>query len=57
MEDLGCAREKCAKVIAELDSKKGIGLIEKKRQGVKFYCAIHADAPPLYCLFFHSSKS
>ena len=31
MEDLGCAREKCAKVIAELDSKKGIGLIEKKR--------------------------
>jgi len=34
MEDLGCAREKCAKVIAELDSKKGIGLIEKKRQGL-----------------------
>lgn len=34
MEDLGCAREKCAKVVAELDSKKGIGLIEKKRQGL-----------------------
>lgn len=34
MEDLGCAREKCAKVIAELDSKKGIGLIEKKRRGL-----------------------
>ena len=34
MEDLGCAREKCAKVLAELDSKKGIGLIEKKRQGL-----------------------
>ena len=34
MEDLGCAKEKCAKVIAELDSKKGIGLIEKKRQGL-----------------------
>ncbi|MBQ4522513.1 MAG: replication initiator protein A [Lachnospiraceae bacterium] len=34
MEDLGCAREKCSKVIAELDSKKGIGLIEKKRQGL-----------------------
>lgn len=30
MEDLGCAKEKCVKVLAELDSKKGIGLIEKK---------------------------
>lgn len=30
MEDLGCARATCAKVISELDSKKGIGLIEKK---------------------------
>ncbi len=34
MEDLGCAREKCARVVAELDSRKGIGLIEKKRQGL-----------------------
>lgn len=34
MEDLGCAKEKAAKVLAELDSKKGIGLIEKKRQGL-----------------------
>ena len=34
MEDLGCAKEKCVKVLAELDSKKGIGLIEKKRQGL-----------------------
>lgn len=34
MEDLGCAKEKCTKVLAELDSKKGIGLIEKKRQGL-----------------------
>ena len=34
MEDLGCAREKCSKVLAELDSKKGIGLIQKKRQGL-----------------------
>ena len=34
MEDLGCAKEKCSKVVAELDSKKGIGLIEKKRQGL-----------------------
>ena len=34
MEDLGCAKATCIKVIAELDSKKGIGLIEKKRQGL-----------------------
>ena len=31
MEDLGCAKEKCSKVVAEL---KEIGLIEKKRQGL-----------------------
>lgn len=35
MEDLNCAKEKCSKILAELDSKKGIGLIEKKRQGVR----------------------
>lgn len=34
MEDLSCAKATCAKVLAELDSKKGIGLIEKKRQGL-----------------------
>lgn len=34
MEDLGCARATSVKIIAELDSKKGIGLIEKKRQGL-----------------------
>lgn len=34
MEDLGCAKEKGIKVLAELDCKKGIGLIEKKRQGL-----------------------
>ena len=34
MEDLGCGSEKCNKILAELDSKKGIGLIEKKRQGL-----------------------
>lgn len=34
MEDLGCAKATCTKVLAELDSKKGIGLIEKKRQGL-----------------------
>lgn len=33
MDDLGCAREKCTKILSELDSNKGIGLIEKKRQG------------------------
>lgn len=34
MEDLGCAKATCVKIIGELDSKKGIGLIEKKRQGL-----------------------
>ena len=34
MEDLGCAKEKCSKILEELDNKKGIGLIEKKRQGL-----------------------
>ena len=34
MKDLGCSKNTCIKVMAELDSKKGIGLIEKKRQGL-----------------------
>ena len=33
MEDLGCSKPTCTKIMAELDNKKGIGLIEKKRQG------------------------
>ena len=34
MEDLGCAKEKAIKVLAELDSVKGIGLVEKVRRGL-----------------------
>ena len=34
MEDLGCATEKCTKILAELDNIKGIGLIERKKQGL-----------------------
>lgn len=34
MELLGCARQKAIKNIAELDTEKGIGLIEKKRLGL-----------------------
>lgn len=34
MEDLGCGKTTCIKILGELDSKKGIGLIEKKRQGL-----------------------
>lgn len=34
MDDLGCAKATCVKIMAELDNKKGIGLIEKKRQGL-----------------------
>ena len=34
MNDLDCAKATAVKIMAELDSKKGIGLIEKKRQGL-----------------------
>ena len=34
MNDLGCSHGTCTKIMAELDNKKGIGLIEKKRQGL-----------------------
>ena len=34
MEDLGCSKPTCIKVIKELDADNGIGLIEKKRRGL-----------------------
>lgn len=34
MEDLQCGKEKASKLLKELDSKSGVGLIEKKRQGL-----------------------
>lgn len=34
VEDLGCSTGKCVKILAELDDKKGIGLIERKKQGL-----------------------
>lgn len=34
MEDLGCAKATCVKIMKELDSEKGIGLIGKKRRGL-----------------------
>ena len=34
MEDLGCSKPTCVKIMRELDSEKGIGLIEKKRRGL-----------------------
>lgn len=33
MEDLNCSNPTCTKILGELDSKKGIGLIERKKQG------------------------
>ena len=33
-EDLGCSKEKAVKVLAELDTGKGIGLVEKIRRGL-----------------------
>ena len=34
MEDLGYSSGKCVKIMQELDDKKGIGLIERKKQGL-----------------------
>jgi hypothetical protein len=34
MEDLGCSKPTCIKIMRELDTVKGIGLIEKKRRGL-----------------------
>lgn len=34
MEDLGCSKPTCTKILRELDSDNGIGLIEKKRRGL-----------------------
>lgn len=34
MEDLGYKHDKCTKLLRELDTEYGIGLIERKRQGL-----------------------
>lgn len=34
MRDMNCSNNKCAKILAELDSKKGIGLIERYKRGL-----------------------
>jgi hypothetical protein len=34
MDDLGCSKPTCTKIIRELDTEYGIGLIEKKRRGL-----------------------
>jgi len=34
MEDLGCSKPTCVKIMRELDSDSGIGLVEKKRRGL-----------------------
>ena len=34
MEDLGCSKPTCVKIMRELDSDNGMGLIEKKRRGL-----------------------
>ena len=54
MDDLSCAKATAVKVLAELDSKKGIGLVEKKRQGlgrpdiiyVKNFATVKPTEPP-----------
>ncbi len=34
MDDMGCADKKATKILKELDCKNGVGLIERKRQGL-----------------------
>ena len=34
LEDLGCGKDKAIKVLAELDTNKGIGLVERIRRGL-----------------------
>ena len=34
MCDMNCSNNKCAKILSELDSKKGIGLIERHKRGL-----------------------
>lgn len=54
MEDLGCGRNKAIAIAAELDTVKGIGLIEKRRRGlgeaswiyVKNFMSIIQELPP-----------
>ena len=54
MDDLSCAKATAVKVLAELDVKKGIGLVEKKRQGlgrpdiiyVKNFATVEPTEPP-----------
>ena len=33
-EDVGCSKDKASRILAELDSVKGIGLVERKRRGL-----------------------
>ena len=55
MEQMCCGTEKATKLLAELDSEKGIGLIERKKQGQgkpaivylkKFYVDEDTDRKP-----------
>ena len=33
-EDIGCSKDKAGRILSELDSLKGIGLVERKRRGL-----------------------
>ena len=52
-EDLCCGHVKAGKLLAELDTKSGIGLIERIKQGqgkptkiyVKWFASVHEDSP------------
>ena len=43
MEGLGCGKDKAVKILAELDSVRGIGLVEKVRRGL---CLLYTSPSP-----------
>jgi hypothetical protein len=41
---LGCGHNKAVKLMAELDVAKGVGLIERERQGLSKPCKIYVKS-------------
>ena len=50
MEDLGCAKATCVKIMKELDTENGIGLIEKKRRGLGKPDIIYVKKPQKFTM-------
>ncbi len=60
MEDLNCADQKAGKLLSELDTVKGVGLIERKRQGLGkpniIYVKNFATIAKMQSNFSHDSR-